>query len=141
KDMVGCSLLWFCQICLGSLAGVLSIFLTSCLKAPCEQVFDPMNLGSHICSRNSRDFANRGCIEVFEIEQHDFTIQRLEAMNLLQKVSTLFKIEFVGSDESVKSAAVSCGRLLIEFVLTLAHIGDSRQFERFVTDFFVGQIY
>ena len=62
-------------------------------------------------------------------------------VNLLQKVSTLFKIEFVGSDESVKSAAVSCGRLLIEFVLTLAHIGDSRQFERFVTDFFVGQIY
>jgi len=44
-----------------------------------------MNLGPHICSRNSRDFANRGCIEVFEIEQHDFTIQRLEAMNQLQQ--------------------------------------------------------
>lgn len=57
-------------------------------------------------------------------------------MNLLQKVSTLIRIELVGPDEPVQSVAVSGGRLLVEVVLVLAHTTDSPRLRGSVADFF-----
>src|SRR5438477_10227806 len=41
-------------------------------------------------------------------------------VNLLQKISTLFRIEFISSDEPVQSVAVHAGRLPVEAVRCLA---------------------
>jgi hypothetical protein len=51
---------------------------SSLVKAPGQNVFDPVNLGCYVARRKSGDLGNRGGVETFQIGNDDLAVERLQ---------------------------------------------------------------
>ena len=60
-------------------------WLLTSMKSADEDRFDPMDLRSHAACRNAGYLTDRGRIHVFEIQKHELTIERLEALDELEE--------------------------------------------------------
>lgn len=55
------------------------------MEAASQYCFDPMNLASHVYRRHLHDFSDHRCIEILQIQQHDFPVRWTQSMDQFEE--------------------------------------------------------